>query len=69
MQNEKTIQGTLRQHEEIVRLMEEGRSKDAREEMSVHVKKLNYEKMELVQQNADYFVSGEEPTGLQIGSL
>ena len=69
VQNEKTIQGTLRQHEEIVRLMEEGRSKDAREEMSVHVKKLNYEKMELVQQNADYFVSGEEPTGLQIGSL
>ena len=69
VQNAKTMQGTLRQHEEIIRLMEEGRSGEAREEMSIHVKKLNYEKMELVQQNAEYFVSGEESASMQIMSL
>ena len=69
VQNAKTMQGTLRQHEEIIRLMEEGRSGEAREEMSIHVKKLNYEKMELVQQNAEYFVSGEESASMQIMRL
>lgn len=69
VRNEKTIRGTMAQHERIVQLLEERRIEEAQAELSVHLKKLNYEKMDLIQQNADFFVSGEEPTGLQLGTL
>lgn len=69
VRNARTLAGTMAQHERIVQLMREGNAEAVREELTRHVKKLNYEKMELVQQHAAYFVSGEEPAGLQLGRL
>lgn len=60
VQNEETGWGVLRQHDRIVKFMEIGESGQAKAELSSHVKKINYEKDELAQNNPSFFISGEE---------
>lgn len=69
VQNEETIVGTILQHGRIVDLMEQGDRDAVRYEISHHVKKINYEKTDLVRQYPDYFATEEENPGIQIGSL
>ena len=67
--NTETIVGTIRQHVQIVDLMEAGKLDEVRRELSDHVRKINSEKNKLIELHPDYFKSGEEPVGIQLGSL
>jgi len=69
VQNEETSIGVIRQHEKIVRFMEQGEKDAVREEIADHVMKINIEKTDLIRQYPDYFSTGEEPAGIQIGTL
>ncbi len=69
VQNEDTIVGAIRQHIKIVDLLEHGEHETARRELTDHVKKINYEKTDLIKLHPDYFKTGDEPVGIRIGSL
>lgn len=69
VRNKETIVGTIHQHSQIVDMMERGDIDSVYREMSDHVQKINCEKTDLIQQYPDYFITGENPTGIQIGSL
>ncbi|MDO5405819.1 MAG: GntR family transcriptional regulator [Eubacteriales bacterium] len=69
VQTEKTMRGTIEQHEKIVALIEkglidQGLIEQIKVEMTDHVKKLLYEKEELLQQYPGYFE--EETTGIHL---
>lgn len=66
---EDTIVNTIRQHMKIVDLMEQGQIEQVRHELNEHVKRINFEKADLVHRFPDYFKTGDEPVGIQIGSL
>lgn len=66
---EDTIVNTIRQHMKIVDLMEQGQIEQVRHELNGHVKRINFEKADLVHRFPDYFKTGDEPVGIQIGSL
>lgn len=66
---EDTIVNTIRQHMKIVDLMEQGQIEQVRHELNEHVKRINFEKADLVHRFPNYFKTGDEPVGIQIGSL
>lgn len=66
---EDTIVSTINQHIKIVDLMEQGNIDLVRRELNEHVKKIIVEKDDLIHRFPDYFCNGDEPTGIQIGSL
>lgn len=70
VQNDDTIVSTIRQHDRIVTMMEQGADNDmVRAELANHVKKINYEKTELIKQYPDYFVTREATSGVEIAFL
>ena len=69
VQVEDTIVNAIRQHVRILEKMEHGDLDGVRQEMNSHVKRLNYEKADLISRYPDYFKTGDEPVGIQIGSL
>ena len=64
-----TIVNAIRQHVRILEKMEHGDLDGVRQEMNSHVKRINYEKADLISRYPDYFKTGDEPVGIQIGSL
>ena len=69
VQTEDTIVSAIQQHIKMVNLMEQGQLELVRRELTDHVKKINYEKTDLIKLHPDYFKTGEESPGIRIGSL
>lgn len=70
IQNEETLEGSVRQHEQMIDMMERGQEVELCAEFKDHVRKLNEEKTDLIRKYADYFSDGETPThGITIGTL
>ena len=69
MQDEKTMENAIRQHEHIVDLMEQGDKEQVRRELYDHVRKLNYEKEEMLRKYPDYFATEETTDPFKIRSL
>ncbi|MBR2256872.1 MAG: GntR family transcriptional regulator [Blautia sp.] len=67
--NEETMNSTVRQHKLLIDLMRRGESQKVFDEMYDHVRKLHYEKNDLIRQYPDYFSADEDTGGFQIGSL
>ena len=67
--NEDTMDSAIRQHRRLLALMEEGDSQKACAEMYDHVRKLHFEKEDLLRQYPDYFVTEENEGEFRIGSL
>lgn len=64
-----TLLSTIQQHCKMLEMMEHGETDAVRREMNQHVKRINFEKADLVQRYPDYFKNGDEPQGFRIGSL
>ena len=64
--NEDTMDSAIRQHRRILELMRQQQAQKVYTEMYDHVRKLHYEKDELLRQYPDYFVTEEQPGGLRL---
>ena len=68
--NEDTLDSAIRQHRRLIALIREGDTQRACAEMYDHVRKLRYEKEELLRQYPDYFTTDEEaPDVFRLGAL
>ncbi len=69
VQNNETMESTINQHKRMVDLIEMGEAELVRRELYDHVRKMNYEKNDLVVKYPDYFVTKENKDPFRIGTL
>ncbi len=70
VQDEQTLEASMRQHERMIEMMEQRKETELCEELIKHVRKLNVEKDALLQLYPEYFVDGEKPSPtITIGKL
>lgn len=70
VRTEQTMRGTVEQHEVLVRLMEQKRADDVRNELMAHMRKIEVEREQLVRDYPDYFTTAApRPGALTLGAL
>ena len=67
--NEDTMDSAIRQHRRLITRMREGDTEKVCAEMYDHVRKLRYEKEELLRKYPDYFAPEEKPDDFLLKSL